>query len=340
MKNLKLSLIDENSSPLFRIMSVYNSNASNKIFANNFCAFHVGKGIIISVAHSLRAFDRLPAVISESFYQKEIVDKIIMKDRPNFSRIYPTIPGTNNRLCTDVNKNNVETYAKKLDEAKSDRRFSILYRENCCKPFLVTTFRNDAFCKDSNLNDLFKATHHFSETAINRYTFIIELELLDVLVNEDIAIYKIVNTQQNIINKLPVIKIDYNLFDTGTENYYCLQSAPYDNLGRIINEAKIEGILDNFNKETDIFGNNYTLDGIRYLIKGYFRFGSSGAPYLIFDKETNTFKVNAIQSQASFIQLAINGKMEGNLQFVNGIATPLSIVEQKLKERLAEANIS
>ena len=81
------------------------------------------------------------------------------------------------------------------------------------------------------------------------------------------------------------IEIDFELHDTSINNYFCLQTAPYDNLGRIINEAKIEGLLDNYSLNTNIIGNSYLMDGIRYLIKGFFRFGSSGAPYVIFDQQ-------------------------------------------------------
>lgn len=338
MKDKKLKLIDENSSPLFRIMSVYNSSAPNKAFANNICAFHIGKGIIVSVAHNLRALDRLPLLLSDSFYQNELLNKINAADRPLFDQTYPLVPATTQRIATGLTPANGELLAKKLDEAKVDRRYTKLFSENCCKPFLVTTFRNNAFCNDASLNAHFPANHSFPEPSLNRHTFLIELELLDVLNNEDLAIYKVVNMPAEIINKLPSLEIDYQLHDTGTQDYYCLQSAPYDNLGRIINEARIEGILDNFAQEADILGNVYRFDGIRYLIKGYFRFGSSGAPYLIYDREQEVFKVNSVQSQASFIQLSINNKMDGNLQYVNGIATPLSIVETKLKERLAEAN--
>lgn len=337
MKDKKLELINENTSPLFRIMSVYNSSALNKAFANNVCAFHIGKGIIVSVAHNLRAIDRLPLLLSDSFYTNELRNKISVNDRTLFDQTYTLVPGSNQRIATGINPTNGEILAKKLDEAKVDRRYTKLYTENCCKPFLVTTFRNNAFCNDASLNQHFPANHSFAEPTLNRHTFLIELELLDVLINEDLAIYKVVNTPMVIINKLPSLQIDFQLHDTGAQNYYCLQSAPYDNLGRIINEARIEGILDNFAQEVDILGNVYRFDGIRYLIKGYFRFGSSGAPYLIYDKENEVFKVNAVQSQASFIQLSINFKMDGNLQYVNGIATPLSVVEAKLNERLAQA---
>ena len=67
------------------------------------------------------------------------------------------------------------------------------------------------------------------------------------------------------------------------------------------------------------------------MIKGYFRFGSSGAPYIFYDKTTDTFKANAIQSEACPLQLAINNSREGNFQFVNALASPLNIIESKLR---------
>ena len=80
------------------------------------------------------------------------------------------------------------------------------------------------------------------------------------------------------------------------------------------------------------------MDGIRYLIKGFFRFGSSGSPYVIYDEGNESFKVNAVQSQASFIQMEINNKMDGNKQYVNGVASPMSLIETTLNQRIAEAN--
>lgn len=337
MKDKKLELIDENKSPLFRIMSVYNLNGNNIAFTNNICAFHIGNGLVISVAHNLRALDGLPILLSDTFYQNELSAKVDHNDLALFDQHYTSIPGTAKRVFNGGgNQPLVEQLVKKLDDAKVDRRYSKLHTDNCCKPYLVTTFRNNAFCNDHALNVHFSASNSFHEAALDRYTFLIELELLDECINEDLAIYKIVNTHKDVINKLPIVEVDYELYDTGTANYYCLQTAPYDNLGRIINEARIEGILDNFSQQKDVLDNVYTMDGTRYLIKGYFRFGSSGSPYLIYDNAADKFKVNAVQSQASFIQLSIEGKMDGNLQYVNGIASPLSLIEMKLKERINE----
>lgn len=338
MKHKKLELINENTSPLFRIMSVYNLNGQNIGFANNICAFHIGNGLILSVAHNLRSIDRLPLLLSDAYFQNELMAKVPVADQALFTQHYTSIAGTSKLIFNGSgNQALAEQLASKLDDAKVDRRFSELNKQNCCNPHLVATFRKNSFCDEPALNVHFTGSNSFSEVDLNRHTFLLELELLDEFVNEDLAIYKIINSHNDVINKLPSLQVDFELYDTGTTNYFCLQTAPYDNLGRIINEARIEGILDNFSKENDVLGNSYIMDGIRYLMKGYFRFGSSGSPYIIYDNETETFKINAVQSQASFIQMSIAGKMDGNVQYVNGIASPLSLIEETLKKRINES---
>ena len=45
MKEKKLALIDEQKSPLFRTMSVFNDDEpARRAFDNNICAFHIGNG--------------------------------------------------------------------------------------------------------------------------------------------------------------------------------------------------------------------------------------------------------------------------------------------------------
>jgi hypothetical protein len=338
MKIKKLDLINENNSPLFRIMSIYNLQGQNVGFANNICAFHIGNGIILSVAHNLRGIDRLPMLISDTFFQNEIIAKIQVHDQAVFGQHYPLIPGTNQRVFTNSENQALnDQLANKLDEQKVDRRFSELHKQNCCNPYLVASFRTNAFCGDTSLNKHFSATTSFPEPSINRHTFLMEVELLDEFVNEDIAIYRIVNSHQDVIDRLPSLDVDFEIYEDGVKNYYCLQTAPFDNLGRIINSVQIEGHLDSYSLENDIFGNSYIMEGLRYLIKGYFRFGSSGSPYIIYDSENEKFKINSIQSQASFIQLSIGGKMDGNVQYVNGVASPLKLIEEQLRKRITEA---
>ena len=337
MKNQKLQLIHENTSPLHRIMTVYDADQTVKKFNSNICAFHIGNGLILSVSHNLRAIEKIPTTLSENYFQTQLLAKIAPEDKPIFEQIYPKNTHTNRRNLATTDQATLDNAIAKLDHAKVDRRYSTLYKHQCCQPYLITSFREKAFCGDTNLDPLIDQNHYFFEQISNRHTYILQLELLEELINEDVAIYKIINTNPKIIKKLPAIDIDFELHDTSTPNYFCLQTAPYDNLGRIINEANIEGLLDNFCKDHDTLGNQYIMDGMRYLIKGFFRFGSSGSPYLTLDSKTKKFKANAIQSQASFIQMPTQNNTNGNRQYLNGIATPLSNIEETLQNHINQA---
>jgi len=94
---------------------------------------------------------------------------------------------------------------------------------------------------------------------------------------------------------------------------------------------RIEGILDHHACRVDPIGGNIVFEGYRYLLKGYFRFGSSGAPYLIYDTDSDSFMINAVQSEGSPIQLSINNNKEGNFQYINAIASPLLTIQDALK---------
>ena len=75
MKEKILELINEQRSPLFRIMSVYNENEpAKRKFDNNICAFHIGNGYILSVAHNIRLEAGLFRSISEQEFQRDIVN--------------------------------------------------------------------------------------------------------------------------------------------------------------------------------------------------------------------------------------------------------------------------
>jgi hypothetical protein len=111
-----------------------------------------------------------------------------------------------------------------------------------------------------------------------------------------------------------------------------LQSSPTSEIGKLLNKAQIEGFTEHFSIFQERIGGNYILEGLRYLIKGYFRFGSSGAPYVVYDEQTNTFKVNAVQSEACPIQLSINNVRDGNFQYVNAIASPLQAIKERLEK--------
>ena len=110
-------------------------------------------------------------------------------------------------------------------------------------------------------------------------------------------------------------------------------------MGRLLNKATIEGYLDHHATFADRIGGNYTFEGIRYLIKGYFRFGSSGAPYVYYNAETEKYHVNAIQSEACPIQLSINNNRDGNFQYINALASPLILIKESLQKNIIPRTI-
>ena len=75
MKEQLLGLIGEQTSPLFRIMTVHNAESPGKRwFENNISAFHLGNGIIASVSHNLRTEAGIIRAIPETQYQDNILD--------------------------------------------------------------------------------------------------------------------------------------------------------------------------------------------------------------------------------------------------------------------------
>ncbi len=164
-----------------------------------------------------------------------------------------------------------------------------------------------------------------------KHTFLVEVELVNAFYSADIALYRVVNQSQEFIDRIPSVDIDYRFLDEPTDKFHCLQSSPNSPAGRLLNEAHIEGMLDHFGIFQDDVGGNYVFEGYRYLIKGYFRFGSSGAPYLFYDKDKEKYAANAIQSEASPIQLSIKNDREGNFQYINAIASPLYIIKDELQ---------
>jgi hypothetical protein len=331
MISKKLELINELTSPLFRIMWVYNSEeADRKQFNNNICAFHVGNGTILTVAHNLRTESGIVSSLDESIFQKEIVSRLTHDQNQLFSQAYTYDSRTNKRYAGIQDPNNSRQIADILRQINFDTRWITLSQKKICKPFLIVQFRENSFYNDISLGKYFTPSTSFHEPHLNRYTFLVEIELKNVFYNYDIAMYKIVNTPQEIIKKIPSIPTDFTILDNSISNFYCIQSSSGSLLGRLLNSATIEGYSDNWSSFTDRIGGNYIMDGLRYLIRGYFRFGSSGAPYVFYNSSEGLFKVNAIQSEASPIQLSINNNREGNYQYVNAIASPLRNIQEEL----------
>jgi hypothetical protein len=199
----------------------------------------------------------------------------------------------------------------------------------------VFQFKNNLFYNDPAVTRLFDADLALYDSEARKYTYLVEVELVEAFYGSDIALYRVVNAPADVINKIPAVAVNYDFLDESAESFYCLQSSPSGPTGRLLNEARIEGLLDHFNIFTDDVGGNYMFEGYRYLIKGYFRFGSSGAPYLHYDAVNDRFVANAIQSEASGIQLSIKNDREGNFQYINAIASPLYIIKDALERHLS-----
>jgi hypothetical protein len=322
-------------------MWVHNaSEPKRRHFDNNICAFHIGNGFILSVAHNLRTESSLLKSIPELIYQNEIIPKLNQEQIELLDKCYPLDLSTNKRYINIVNHTDIQLVIDCFKNINFDTRWITLATRDFCKPHLIVQFKEPQFYKDVNLTTHFKSKNTaFQEPSLNRHTFLIELQLVEAFYNEDVALYQIVNTHADIIKRLPFIEVDFTVLDDDQKNFYCIQSAPGGFLGRLLNKAKIEGFLDHHGTFGDRFGGNYTFEGLRYLIKGYFRFGSSGAPYVYYDTENMQFKANAVQSEACPIQLSINNNREGNFQYVNALASPLNIVQKRIETHLNKTTI-
>jgi hypothetical protein len=320
----KLKLVDEQTSPLFRIMNVYNSDEpARRQFDNNICAFHIGNGYFLSVAHHLRSESGLPKVITEQNFQENVISRLDSNERMAMEQWFFLDDYTGKRHLNIQDQQAAQAAADQLSRIQFDTRWISLMNQNLCKPFLILNFSDNLFYNDPVLTAMFSSSNTFHEPGISRYSFLVELEFVHAFYSQDIAVYRVSNTNKDVVNRIPFVEIDDNIYEEGHDNYYCLQSAPGGALGRLLNTAVIEGYLDHHGIFPDRIGGNYIFDGTRYLIKGYFRFGSSGAPYIVYNQSDKTFKANAIQSEASPIQLSIKNDREGNFQYINAIATPL-----------------
>jgi len=333
----QLALTHEQTSPLFRIMWTQNSNEPHRRhFENNICAFHIGGGYILSVAHNLKTEAKIFKSISQTLFETEILPKLNSVQAQLFETCFPLDTTTQKRYW---NSNNPTDYQYVVDIVKQinfDTRWITLMEKNISQPHVIIQFKDNSFYHQPELSEHFSPNNLFAEPAINRHTFLLEVALVEAFYSDDIALYKIINAPQAVIDFMPSLEIEYNILPDEQEHYYCLQSSPTSEVGKLLNKAQIDGYTEHFSIFPERIGGNYTLEGFRYLIKGYFRFGSSGAPYVVYDAQSNSFKVNAIQSEACPIQLSIDNRREGNFQYVNAIASPLHNIKDKLEGYLKQ----
>lgn len=332
-----MELIREQSSPLFRIMCVYNAeDPGRRQFDNNISAFHIGQGLVLTVAHHLRTECHLLRSIDENVFVSELMPMLNPAQLQLFSRCYPQGAASGKRYLQAVNQSEVQAITEVMKEIRFDSRWITLMERNICKPHLIIQFTKNQFYNDASLTGHFNSQSSFPEHIIGRHTFLVEAELLEACYSADIALYRMKNIPKEVVDRIPYIDIDFSILDDDQVNFYGLQSAPGSDAGRLLNKAKVEGFLEHFGIFPDKNGGNYVFEGMRYLIRGYFRFGSSGAPYVFYDEERGRFIANAVQSEACPQQLAIANNREGNFQYVNALASPLNIVREMLQKYIPE----
>jgi hypothetical protein len=331
------SLIEEQTSPLFRIMSAYNyTDLTTHYFQNNISCFHIGKGYFLSVCHNLRT-KNIPRKISEVDYLgffKRVTDPLSIAllqkhyilnhtDLNKYLSNVPVNPAEQSNLVNQL----LAIFQNAQHNTSTEEDYS---NDKAC-PVLVLQFKKNEFYNESKLTKKFKPHQTLHEPNLNRYTFLIEAEIVKTFYEDDICIYKLKDADKDIIEKIPSLKIDFNLYDNLSEvNLFCLQSSPSSELGRMLNTANIDGIADHWSNFSDLIDTNYLVEGKRYITKNYFRFGSSGAPYVVYNKKNDELCFNAVQSEAAPIQMTILNTRDGNLQYTHAIATPLNNIEEYL----------
>ena len=177
----KLALTNEQTSPLFRIMWLYNANEpARRYFDSNISAFHIGNGLILSVAHNLRSEIPVIKTISDAIFQTEIIPKLNPEDVKLFNQAYQIDYLTNNRHLNLANPNDVKTVSDILKAIHFDTRLIKMEHRGLCKPHLIVQLSNDQFYNDAELTSHFNSNTCFHEPSLNRHTFLIEVELLEV----------------------------------------------------------------------------------------------------------------------------------------------------------------
>lgn len=324
-------LISEQTSPLFRIMWVANTgDPARRLFDNNVSAFHIGNGFFLSVAHNLRSECGLLRSIPARVFEQDILANLNSAQRDVMNQSYDPADRFSVRHIRPLQPSLMHSVSEMTRLSGLDNRWIALAEKNISAPCLIIQFRSPMFYNDRDATGRFANEHHFFEPSLGRYTFLIPLEVRKAWYENDIALYRAVDAPDAILSKIPAATLDFSLATLNSDPMYCLQSSPAGYIGRLLNTAILEGYLDHYQTFTDRIGGNYHLEGLRYLIRGYFRFGSSGAPYLVPDRTRKTFSVNAIQSEASPVQLSINNNREGNYQYVNAIASPLHAIGSEL----------
>jgi len=331
-----IDLVKDQTSPLFRIKSVFNyDHRPTMKMLNNILCSHIGNGYFISVAHNLKSDYQIPLGVPDAIFEQNFLACFNDQEKDMLRNRYQFDQNSNKHILKGFQNVTEQDLLKvKIQSCSFDTSYVYGYNNGLVKPYLIVQFENNQFYNSHALTALIEPLNYFNEQNINKHSFIIEIEIASIFYEHDIAIYRAINTDSQVIQAIPVIDIDFNTYD-GTEDYkfYCLQSSPSSEMGRLLNTATIEGISQHWGLQNNVKPPTI-MEGLRYIMKGYFRFGSSGAPYVVLKDPDGDLKINAVQSEACPQQLLINNSQNGNAQYINGIATPVGNLHKQINDTI------
>jgi hypothetical protein len=131
MLTKQLELTNEQTSPLFRLMWV--SEATDPIrrnFSNNICAFHIGNGFILSVAHNIKTEAQIFNSIEQSVFVTEILPLLNPVQQLLFNGSYPLDVATNKRHLNTSDHNARQALIAMLKQINFDTRWVTQMQQN------------------------------------------------------------------------------------------------------------------------------------------------------------------------------------------------------------------
>ena len=139
-------------------------------FENNICAFHIGNGFILSVAHNLKTEATLFKSIDNTIYLTDIFPYLSAEQTQLFESCYPLELENQKRYANITNPNDFQTIINLLKQINFDTRWVTLMERSICKPHLVVQFKDNLFYNNPELTAHFNQTTYFEEPAIHRHT--------------------------------------------------------------------------------------------------------------------------------------------------------------------------
>src|SRR5271170_5870805 len=127
MTGNKQRLIDEQTSPLLRIMWAYNIDEPQRcFFENNISAFHIGNGYFLSVAHNLRLQAGYYRSIDEALYKKELFPILDGSQTRFLDQHYFLDEYTQKRYLNNTDPSDIQNIVNILKQKRFDTRWVTL----------------------------------------------------------------------------------------------------------------------------------------------------------------------------------------------------------------------